>query len=210
MGISFSSFGRTEKLSDIAIDCDLAMAAHAITINAGGLIDGKDISANLMEKSVYDPSEYGKILKGKSILKEPIVGDVLAGSDDSELAHTYDAWTKIKELTLGYGANIKKIAVTLRIKFQLYCNNSGEPNPQCHGQIRRNGVIVGTEHTCDGLATWCAEDSEDIAGWNDGDTIELWGKRTHTGATTPKSRNFRVYYATQDINISATEVLTAT
>lgn len=61
MGISFSSFGKTDKLSDIAIDCDLAMAAHAITIDAGGLIDGKDVGADLMEKSVYDVGNRGVV-----------------------------------------------------------------------------------------------------------------------------------------------------
>ena len=33
----------TGKLSALTIDADLAMGAHAITINAGGLIDGKDV-----------------------------------------------------------------------------------------------------------------------------------------------------------------------
>jgi hypothetical protein len=33
------------KLSTLTIDDDLAMGAYAITINSGGLIDGKDVSA---------------------------------------------------------------------------------------------------------------------------------------------------------------------
>lgn len=163
-----------------------------------------------MKQDDYDPSDYKKILKGKMIVKEPIVGDVEAGRDDAELTHAYNDWTKIKELTLAYGANLKKIAATLRIKYQLYCNNSASPVPQCHGQIRRNGVIVGTEFTCDGLAGWCAVTSEDIAGWSAGDTIELWGKRTNQSAPSPKSRDLRVFYSTQNIDVSAAEVLTAT
>lgn len=37
-------YGQKGQLSTLTIDDDLAMGAYAITINAGGLIDGKDVS----------------------------------------------------------------------------------------------------------------------------------------------------------------------
>ena len=50
MVIVTSQLGQ-RKLSQISIDTDLEMGAYAITINAGGLIDGKDVSTMIFNLS---------------------------------------------------------------------------------------------------------------------------------------------------------------
>jgi len=66
------------KLSELAIDADLAMAAHAITINAGGLIDGKDVSA-IKEGA---PSLFGDGADGDAVVSSNTNLDVFKMYND--------------------------------------------------------------------------------------------------------------------------------
>ena len=84
---------RATKLSQIAIDADLVMGAHDITLGAGQLVDGKDVSTldiGDMEKAVYDPNEDGVIALAQL---DPNIAKVTEGSyagdaaDDRAIAH---------------------------------------------------------------------------------------------------------------------------
>jgi len=77
----------TIKLSDLSIDTDLAMGAHAITINAGVLIDGKDVSAldtniNNVVTGTYtgDGAVSKAINTGLTTLKGVIIYEHVAGA----------------------------------------------------------------------------------------------------------------------------------
>ena len=169
MGISFSSFGRTEKLSDITIDCDLPMAAHAITINAGGLIDSKDVSVvldNLDLKKKYD------------------ISDDLLHSHDAESNTVSTTYIKAKTITLD---TLFLTPSTIRIKFDIRRDTGGD-TIAAYGRIYKNGGAVGTERSTTS-ATYVTF-SEDIS-FAEGDTLELYIHAT--GGWNMKAENFRVH-----------------
>lgn len=123
-----------------------------------------------------DLDASSKVPVGRLPTLEIVASDVLQGSDDSEETVTDLSYTKYKQLTLtGVGGE-------LRIKFDLK-DTSGA----VYGKVYRNGVAVGAEQSMSG--DWETK-SEDIAGWSDGDTIELWCKYS---TAIGQVRNFRVY-----------------
>jgi len=116
------------------------------------------------------------------LLRELSASDDLLGSDDTEDTGSETDWTKVKELTLfGEGE--------LRIKFDLKAVIGGT----AYGKIYRNGSPVGTEQS--ETSTNYVTKSEDIAGWSNGDTIELWCKHGTGGGASYGVQNFRVYGA---------------
>lgn len=60
----------------------------------------------------------------------------------------------------------------------------------CHGRIYRNGSPVGTDRTTT-LPTFVTF-TEDIAGWSQGDTCELWIQETNAGQIM-SARNFQLF-----------------
>lgn len=83
----------------------------------------------------------------------------VAATEKSSSAVSYE---KVDEWTLARAHG------GFRFRFLLGCNISG---PTAYARIYRNGVAVGVEHSSDsGNQVF----TEDIGGWNHGDTIELW------------------------------------
>lgn len=107
--------------------------------------------------------------------------DTLRTYDDTQDAIT-TGWVKYKELGPVPDGILNG---TLRIAFDMNETSAGTS----HGQIRRDGVVVGTDNstTGSGFTTF----SEDIGDWMGGDTIELWAY--HTAGAFGNVKNFRVY-----------------
>lgn len=89
------------------------------------------------------------------------VGNILFHSHDAEVTHNNNTYTKKKSIYLPRGG-------TLRIKFDLKKTIAN----YCGGQIRRNGVAVGSVQETNSLAY--VTFSQDISGWSSGDYLELW------------------------------------
>lgn len=109
--------------------------------------------------------------------------DLLKAEDD-EVSTTSSEYVKLVTITIPNTPPI--FSSTLRIKFDLKV----DAYPwTALGYIYRNGVAVGT-HQVTTETDWVTK-SQDIAGWGNEDTIELWLKRTDAG--TAYAQNFRIY-----------------
>lgn len=160
--------------------------------NAFTYIKARDNGVGILEvariRGAAEPSfdlKYGRLTgdfnaNGKKIVSQRYTyGDTLIGSSDAEITEVSAVLVKKKELTLtGYG--------DLRIKFDIK-ETIAHRNVQA--RIYKNGVAVGTLRVT-GSDTYVTF-SEDIAGFNSGDTIELWAGSDDTG--TCYVCNFRVY-----------------
>jgi hypothetical protein len=110
-----------------------------------------------------------------------LAGDYLALSLDTGRSTTSLTAEKHKSITVPKGG-------TYRIKFTLQPQVAGE---HAYGRIYRNGTAVGTIRDETGAAP--VEYSEDVAGWTEGDEIQIYiwsGTAGHLAQVT----NFRVYW----------------
>lgn len=145
-------------------------------------IQGKDIDTpGASEDGKYlkydhTNSKYTHDLPG---IPDAAAGDKLEFSNDTEKETTLNSYVKMKEIQVCR-------AGTLRIKFDLKTNYLTR---KFYGQLKRNGVDVGTEQEEPG--TSYQTKSQDISGWSEGDTLELWchGTLSEGGWC----RNFRIY-----------------
>lgn len=110
-------------------------------------------------------SKAGYVIATKFILHYTLSDDIIA-SNDTE--HFTLSNTLMKVKTLSLGSNIQG-PLTLRIVFTIKTYASGN----CEGQIYKNGSPVGTLRTATSAGSTF---SEDIAGWESGDDIELWAR----------------------------------
>jgi len=130
-------------------------------------------------------AEYIAALKDSdlNVLGVTVVpSDVLLGYDDPETSTSGGVYTWLK--TIMVPDHI--IYANLRISFRIY---KGYNPGTVYGKIYKNGVAIGTE-----FSTTSSDPSvvpEDIAGWEAGDLIEMWGKQV--GGTTMYMNNFRIY-----------------
>jgi len=110
-------------------------------------------------------------------------GDNLTLSTDGEKVGTNTEYVKAKEFRI-YRPG------TYRIKFDLSTIGTGLT---AYGRIYRNGDPVGTERTS--TSNTYTTYSEDIAGWEYGDYIQLYYRQSGgTGAEGATVCNFRLYY----------------
>lgn len=109
-------------------------------------------------------------------------GDVLVASADTERNPSVGTnYTLVKSIKLGGQG-------TLRIKFDIKETSGSQTY---FAKIYRNGSPVGTERST--TSSTYATFSEDLAGWSDGDTCEVYVKSSVAGPTnTGYIRNFRV------------------
>jgi len=98
-------------------------------------------------------------------IMELVAGDQLLDSDDSSENTSSTTYTLKKTIT------VPDIRGTLRISFRL---NTGTDFKYAYGRIYKNSVAIGTERTV--FTTGFQTFSEDIAGWESGDDIELYIK----------------------------------
>jgi len=76
-------------------------------------------------------------------------------------------WHKAKSITL-----TPLFDSTIKIKYTVGCTSIGGVYGQVYSNIKRNGVVVGTQRT---LTTVSSQTPiETISGWSEGDTLELW------------------------------------
>ena len=130
-----------------------------ITLGASGSLHSTNLYVN-------DDGEVG--MRGSKFIYAYLgVSDTVILSHDAVVSTTAIDYTKKKTITLG--ADIKNNQ-TLRIKFDL----SSSDGDVAYGKIYRNGTPVGTEQS-DGTDSYVTK-TEDITGWNAGDTLELWIK----------------------------------
>lgn len=106
-------------------------------------------------------------------------GVYLAGAT-TERNYVDTVYVKAKAITIRTGG-------ALRVNFDLRSNSSGIV---VYGQIYKNGVAVGTERSTT-LTTYTTF-SEDIAGFNPNDIIELWVK-TSSAAVAVYLSNFALF-----------------
>lgn len=121
-------------------------------ISAVGIADGAITPAKLSIMGAYAVGEYA----------------VCLAPTERIIAAT--AYTKIKEM------KVVGLSGTLRIKYDFRTEGATVP----YSRVYRNGVAVGAEHTS-GSSTWTTF-SEDIAGWNSGDLIQVYIKEYAGGA----------------------------
>lgn len=108
------------------------------------------------------------------------VGDYLETSANIERTTTETAeYVKVKEIVLG------RVGI-YRVKFRLWGGGAGKT---AYGRIYKNGVAHGTEQSESGSSY--VEKSEDIAGWSQGDLLQLYLKAT-TG-NTAYGKELRIY-----------------
>ena len=113
-----------------------------------------------------------------------LIGDTAIVSHDAETSTSASSYTLVKTITL---ADSLLTGRTLRIKFDLKRDTAGPP--YAYGRIYKNNVAIGTEHSTSS-ATYTTY-SEDIAGWNPSDTIELH-LYASGGTGTAYARDFRL------------------
>jgi hypothetical protein len=125
---------------------------------------------------------WEEIVSGPA-LPEVSAGDNLCVSSDGEKGTTNTEYVKAKEIRV-YRPG------TYRIKFDLVIYGQ---DLTAYGRIYRNGSPVGTERS-NATITWVTF-SEDIAGWEQGDLIQLYYRQVGgTGSEAALVRNFRIYY----------------
>ena len=95
------------------------------------------------------------------ILRDHSASDILICNSIAERSTSASGYTELKRITLG-------ISGTLRIKWQA---KSGDGS-NSYTKVYRNGSAVGSEKTSQATYT---EHSEDIAGWNIGDKLQIYG-----------------------------------
>ena len=155
---------------------DILLAIVAVDATAGSIVnaDITDCRVVVQLLSIFDT----------------IASDDLRYSDDSVENIPTTSYTKIKELD-PVPAGI--LNGTLRIKFAM--NQTGIWTS--YGQIYCNGVAVGTQRSNTGAyATY----SEDITGWTEDDTIELWARCT-SGTGDGNVKEFRAYGASEEATV---------
>lgn len=105
-------------------------------------------------------------------------GTTLLTGDDTSVSVSNTVYTKSHEIRLH-----KTPSSSLKIFFTLGYGGGGT----CYGQIYRDGAAVGTERT---VSAGSYSGSETIAGWSDGDYVQLYVK----GTTSPwcSAYNFRI------------------
>jgi len=109
-----------------------------------------------------------------------VAGDTLLISSDTERQTDSGSYVKLKEIHIPKGG-------TLRIKFSVAAAvNVGS----AYAKIYRNGVAVGTEREVT-FGEGYEEFSEDISGWNPGDFVQIYAKKSN--AAISKVKNFRIY-----------------
>ncbi len=115
------------------------------------------------------------------ILPAALVGDVLLVSSDGDKPMSANVYTKAKSIRIHREG-------ALRIKFTVIYTG-GSASAGSDARIYRNGVAVGTEQH--GIWGSDTEFSEDISGWWQNDTVELW--LNVEAACTVTAKLFRIY-----------------
>ena len=143
------------------------------------IVDVDAAATTIVTADIHDTRIFTKLLT----IHQTIVSDDLRDSNDSIEAIPGTPYTKIKDIgPVPDGV----LDGALRIKFAINETSTGTS----YGRIYRNGVAVGTARsvTSDTYTTY----SEDISGWHEGDTIELWGYHSLSGGD-GNVKEFRVY-----------------
>ena len=158
----------------IAKDGSTSDVSSDIPLNTNKLTGVKDPTANqdaatkkYVDDNMWSFNEYFR------------AGDNLLWSDDTTENENNGTPVKHKAQKIQAGG-------TLRIKFDLRKNVDGT----AYGRVYKDGSPVGTEQ--DTTSSTFVTFSEDIAGWEDGDDIELW--IWYSGTDFAYVENFRVYY----------------
>jgi len=112
-----------------------------------------------------------------------VASDNLIYSDDAETQNSDSIdYILVKSWT-------STVSGVLRIKFDLRTSDNNAD--VLTGKIYKNGSPVGTEQG-NWSTTWQTF-TEDIGGWQTGDTVELWLANIDAGLYTVYARNFRIY-----------------
>mgnify|MGYP000856854040 CR=1 FL=1 len=169
-----------------------ALTAHA---NATGAVHGATTAATANTLALRDaggrlkaaaPVEADDVAR-KADLPAPsspyppyTASDNLLASHDAEQTMRGTSYVKLKTITIPSGGQF-------RIKFDLH---SSDGFTAC-ARIYRNGVAVGTERRT--TSSSYVTQSEDISGFQAGDTVELWARMIGTSNWDVYVRNFRLY-----------------
>lgn len=134
-------------------------AAHGISSKVTGpasVVDGDIAMFN---------GATGKLIKSSGIAVLHTAGDVLIHENPGWGEVGQPGWVLIKSSVLGFGG-------ILKISFQLHDYSHSGATATAQGQIYRNGEPVGTLRTT--TSTTAVTFTEEIAGWEPGDSLELW------------------------------------
>lgn len=187
------------KLSELTIDAILNMTNLKIE-NLGAPDTDNDASrrifSDLTGRWTLAQAHRGaddKIMVFKGAGADPVEEDkptLAVGTVSNTIQHSNDAektvvdleaYTKVKEVLLRYAL------LNCRIKFDMKGTSVGTA---FKARIYKNGVAIGTERINPG--TSYVTYSEDLAGFANGDLIQIYAKATDGHTTYIK--NFRFYY----------------
>jgi len=132
----------------------------------------------------------GYVIATKFIHPYVLSNDIIVSHNAVAISYAGAPWSKMKTITLGPDL---QSSLTLRFTYLI----DVDPGNNTSARIYRNGSAAGPAHNLIGSdATF----TEDIAGWNAGDTAELWMSTTYPGANA-RCSNFRLLGTfTQDLN----------
>lgn len=167
-------------IADSQVDADSPLDTTLVT----GLRDNQIHLEEAMGKDyVLAVNHDHDNVNSKAVVLDVSVGDYLSHDNATEriVSVLGSATAKIKESILrGKG--------TLRISFSAHIDASGGTST---AQICRNGVTVGTLRTVNTSTyqTW----SEDIAGWSDGDLVQIYFTNNSGGSRDVTVKDFQLY-----------------
>ena len=172
-------------LSQIAIDTDLIMGAHNITLGVNRTVDGKDVG------------RAGFVLS-ETIKK--LVSDDLRHSIDAIVTETTTSYVKKKTLTFTNG-----IYGVLRIKFSIYSSGAQTTT----AILTRNGVVPGGGSDIGVVQTQAGNTptvkSQDLTlDILAGETIDLWLHTQYDPGEDAFAKELRVYYTEEGVGVAVT------
>ena len=169
----------TGRMSKLIVDADLAMGLYNITLGAGQTVDGKDISADLMDKSVFDTDGDDAVNKFETL--KSVAGANLRDSIDANTILDDAVYTLKKAMIIPkkYTGGVFTVKFSLDNEFDAHTT---------YGKLYKNGEAHGTERTRGTGILGMLEFSENLH-FVGGDRVEFWGKSTNRG----HMENFRIY-----------------
>ena len=158
------------RLSEVLIDTDLVMGAHAITLGAGQLVDGKDVST--LDVGDMKSIDSGQLIPHYFIKK---ASDTKRHGHAGVLSHDTATYAKFRTHTFTNG-----IKGTLRLQFDILrtaAATSAQAIMTKNGATPGTGSDLGTEQTTT-LTSFQTKTQDVAVDLDAGATIDYWLKRT--------------------------------
>jgi len=189
MGISVVPISKPPRASTLIADADLNLGAYACIANvlqAGAIYTAivDNASGNLVLCPTNDVDVSNALSIGAALVAAvdqmfcTVAADAATLKAGDATEHTTQSTTYVKVADVGT-VPVGVLSGTLRITWD---QKSNWVTSTVSCKVYRNGVAVGVEKNTTGDAEWHAQ-TDDVAGWTAGDTIEIWAHQ-NDGART--------------------------